>query len=507
MNRIKNVLILLLVCTISLGIFAGCGGGGKEKAETSGSSQAEKSEPTDATIVFYGENSKRMEEFSKKELHDKVLEAINVNLNVQYLPWSEYATGKTELMLSSGEKFTTYTDTAFMSKCVSKGYYADLTQAAEKYAGNLKKYCGGEDAFNIWKVNGKLYGLTFGNKPNAGENYLLITRQDILEEVGMKELKTMEDVEKFYDLAIKKHPDFIGFSRGFTTNLFNGAIASEMNVFRPNNFIMTDGNKPDDPTMYNYYASEEYRQAGEISRRWQQKGIIPSYALSNPSQSDSAFFAGKSLFALGASYRVFEFMDVVRKADPKAVFKNYFIGDISKKPLMSRGLYSTAFAVSANVEGAELDGYVKLIDLLQSNQEWIDFILYGVKGKDYNIKEDGSLEMINTDTLVDTWLPDNINFTRYKDYITKEQIETYKNWNNGSIEQKDIGFAFDMEPVKTEYAQMQAVEQEYLQPITMGFADYASHIKPALDKLKEAGMDKFLAEYEKQFSEFIKKKK
>ena len=88
---------------------------------------------------------------------------------------------------------------------------------------------------------------------------------------------------------------------------------------------------------------------------------------------------------------------------------------------MSRGAYSTAFAVSADVEGDELIGYVKLINLLQSSQEWVDFILYGVEGKDYTVNEDGSFNMINTDVLVDTWLPDNINFKRYQNWVTDEQ--------------------------------------------------------------------------------------
>lgn len=75
----------------------------------------------------------------------------------------------------------------------------------------MKKNCGGEEAFDIWKVNGKLYALPFGNKPNAGENYVIITRQDLLEEVGMTELKTLEDVEKFYTLAKEKTPGYHRF--------------------------------------------------------------------------------------------------------------------------------------------------------------------------------------------------------------------------------------------------------------------------------------------------------
>lgn len=503
-RRNVTAFIAAAAMTVSM-LLSGCGGsapaaGGGDTGQPS----AEKEAPTQATLILYGEASPRMSDFTENEFHDKILDAINVDVTVQYLPWSEYAGGKTELMLSSGEKFVTYTDTAFLSKCVSKGYYADITEAAETYAQDLRKNCGGDEMFDVWKVDGKLYALPFGNKPNAGENYVITARQDLLEEVGMTELKTLEDVEQFYTLAKEKHPDIIGFGRGgILPQMVNGVIESDMNVFRLNNFVSTDGNKLDDPTIYNYYASEEYKQAANIFRDWYQKGMIPSYVMSNGSQIDAEFMAGKALFATGASYRVFEYEDAVRKADPNAKFKNYFLGDQSRKPLMSRGTYSTAFAVSANVEGRELEGYVKLINLLQSSQEWVDFILYGVEGKDYNISEDGQLETINTDALFETWLPDNINFKRYQSYITEDQIKTYEQWNDGCIPQKDLGFSFDMTPVQTEYAQMQAVEQEYFYPITNGLVDYDEAIDEALKKLDEAGIARFLEEYQKQYNDFF----
>ena len=103
-------------------------------------------------------------------------------------------------------------------------------------------------------------------------------------------------------------------------------------------------------------------------------------------------------------------------------------------------------------------------------------------------------------------MPDNINFKRWPSYVTDEQIETYKNWNEGCLPQKDIGFAFDMTPVQTEYAQMQAVEQEYFNPITNGLVDYDEAIDEALKKLKEAGVDKFVEEYQRQFKAFYDSK-
>ena len=41
-----------------------------------------------------------------------------------------------------------------------------------------------------------------------------MAREDILKDVGMDDLKTIDDVEKFWQLAHEKYPEMIGFSRG-----------------------------------------------------------------------------------------------------------------------------------------------------------------------------------------------------------------------------------------------------------------------------------------------------
>ena len=88
----------------------------------------------------------------------------------------------------------------------------------------------------------------------------------------------------------------------------------------------------------------------------------------------------------------------------------------------------------------------------------------------------------------------------------KNRSKPFKNWDEDSILQKNIGFAFDMTPVKTEYAQLLAIEQEYLNPISSGFVDYEEALPAAIEKLKQAGLDKYVEEYQRQFSEFMAKK-
>ncbi|MDR2304797.1 MAG: DUF3502 domain-containing protein, partial [Treponema sp.] len=77
----------------------------------------------------------------------------------------------------------------------------------------------------------------------------------------------------------------------------------------------------------------------------------------------------------------------------------------------------------------------------------------------------------------------------------------------GAILQKDIGFIFDAEPVKVEYAQITAVVNEYAPQIVLGFTDYDAAYPEFLRRLKNAGIDKYVAEYQKQFSAFYKNKK
>lgn len=505
-KSVKKWTALVLAGVMAVGTMAGCGDSSKEEkadAKTEGETE-EKEDPIPVKLVMFGEESPRMKELMDGEIHQKVMDEINVDLEIQYLPWTEYGGGKSELMFSAGEKFMCFTNTEVTAKMVGKGYYADVTELLEENAPELYENCDEKNAAEAFRIDGSIYSIPVGYKPNAGEDYLMMVRRDLMDEVGVDEINTIEDLEKFYTLCKEKHPDYIGLGRGLNPKVLNGAIASEKNMNFINSFVMTDGNATDDSTVYSYYESEEYKQVCEIAKRWNEMGIIPSYQMSNPEQSSSEFAAGRAMFAVSANDRIFEMMESVRPSAPDAVFENVYLGDVSKKPLMSWGTYVTAFAISAGVEDPEeLAAYIKVLNLLQKNQEWVDLWTYGVEGVDYNLTENGRVERICTDEILPNWVCVNTEFRRYPDYITDEQIETFNTQAEGAIPLKSTNFIFDTEPVKSEYAQLQAVETEYLNPISNGFKDYDENIDVAIKKLKAAGLDKFMEEVQRQFDEFM----
>lgn len=118
----KRVLALVMGLMMSASVLAGCGSGGTgENTEAAASVSAESTaaestaaqstegtadtadkELVDLRLIFYGDMSSRREEFFKNEFHDAVLEDLNINLTVEFLPWGSDTNVST--MLASGER-------------------------------------------------------------------------------------------------------------------------------------------------------------------------------------------------------------------------------------------------------------------------------------------------------------------------------------------------------------------------------------------------------------------
>ena len=67
-----------------------------------------------------------------------------------------------------------------------------------------------------------------------------------------------------------------------------------------------------------------------------------------------------------------------------------------------------------------------------------------------------------------------------------------------------LGFSFVQEPVKTEMSQITNVVNEQYIPLTQGLADPAEALPKLQSSLKDAGLDKVVAEVQKQINDWVK---
>ncbi|MNW60605.1 hypothetical protein D3C74_386060 [compost metagenome] len=63
-------------------------------------------------------------------------------------------------------------------------------------------------------------------------------------------------------------------------------------------------------------------------------------------------------------------------------------------------------------------------------------------------------------------------------------------------------FIFDPTNVRTEYTNILSEASASITPIYMGVLEYDKAFPAALEKMRKAGLDKVVAEYQKQFQEY-----
>lgn len=494
----KRVWVSLLLAILLLLSACSKGETGTTPENTEGNNESAGSElkPAKLKIVLYGEESLRMKELAKAEFKDIVKKEINAEIEFQFIPWTEYGGGKTDLMLSTGEDFATYTDTNYMVKSVAKGLYADLTPYMDSEAAADMKKTVDDNSFKAFQLGGKQYAVPVGNKPNSGEFYSVLVRQDLLEEVGMSSVSSLAELEQFYDKVHAAHPELIGYASTDARRMLMYEY-TDKNLYWQNDFLAID-EAADGDQIISWFESEEFKAYSQLIRSWYVKGIIPKYAATNTPQLQSDWNSGKAMFWAGTAARPFEGAATISQAVPTAKLTNYFLS--KDLPKISRGTYSTAWFVSANA--ADPERYVMFFNLLQKNQELYDLFAYGIQDKDYTLDENGRLTRNTTDSLIPDWLLMNKNFIRFDKSVPDDFITQYKAWDDEAIISKGAGFNFDNTPVKNEETKINGVFSEFMAPIASGFLDYEENFPGALEKLKAAGFDKYIAEYQKQFSEW-----
>lgn len=91
-------------------------------------------------------------------------------------------------------------------------------------------------------------------------------------------------------------------------------------------------------------------------------------------------------------------------------------------------------------------------------------------------------------------------------YMHKEdpadKWEAFKEFNNSAKVAPSFGFNFNPDPVKTEVASISAIVKEFYPSIMTGAVDPDEHLPKAIEKLKAAGLDKVIAEAQKQYDEW-----
>ncbi|OBZ17130.1 ABC transporter substrate-binding protein [Bacillus sp. FJAT-26390] len=484
--KTRKMLIFLVLMLVSISILAAC----SDKKEVEGKLET-------LTILYPGDESDRMTEFLQNEFSEKMAADLGLKVKVIFVPWSQYWEQK-DIMLAANEPIDLYWDgLPDLSTIVNKKQSMPLDDLIKEYGQDMLKVLPMEQ-FQGAVIDGKIHGIPSAYAPSSAMYQLVAVRQDILEAVGMSEVKTADDLKEFATRAATKFPEMKGpadivfkpLTRYFTEEQYNFIAVEDLVVFGE-----------DSKKAYSYYESDAFQKVAKFNRGMYDAGLYSEDLTIKYNERDSRMQTGLYLWVEGSLGKEMEIIDAIKANAPDARVKTYLLADEKPRYITATGGEVLGVPVTApNPEGA-----IKFVNWIYKSKENYQLALYGVEGKDYEIV-DGRIKKLTSNEFFYEWMFRNQNYQMFGPDVAQESIDNYKSWDDKAILSASLGFRFNNEKVKLIETALKEVAGKDLAAIRSGFVDFETGYPKAIKKLKAAGIDEYVAEIQRQLDEFLASK-
>lgn len=488
-NKLMKVLVPLLAAAMML---TGCGGGAGKGA--SGKTPEDNGK---VRILYPGEETDEMANFINNELNPKLKAEIGEEVEIVYKGWDQYWEQK-DIMLAAGEGIDLYWDGLVdIGIMVNKKQCQPLDKLIEEYGQDMKKVLP-DSQMSGGKVDGIQYGIPSAYAPSSAMFQLVCVRQDLMDEVGMTDLKTADDLAEYAEKVKEAHPELSGpadiiykpLTRYFQDEQLTWCSAGDTVVYGE-----------DSKKAMNFFETETFKKVADFNRSMYEKGIYRDELTTNYNERDSRMQQGTYIWVEGSLGKENEIISAVRANAPDAKLKSYLLKPDEPKYLISCGGEVLCVPYSAkNPIGA-----IKFVNWIYTSQDNYMFALYGPEGENYTMNGDRiELKDPAFEGYFYEWMFRNVNYQKFTSDVPDEFIESYTKWDDGAIPSDVMAFHFDNTNVKNEQTALGELWNKELQPVICGYVSYDEAYPKISQELKDAGMDKYLEEVQKQLDEYLK---
>lgn len=532
----KKGLCLLLIVTLLCSI-AACGGtatptttaaattaaattaaAATEAATTAATTAAPESSPAVKEIItmkyvvpgdLLPDEGLVMDAINKKLLDD----GVGVKIVREGIPWDVWA-DKVNLKLTSNEEFDMFhimQDWIPYNNYYSRGALTDVTDLIDQYGP---------------VVRSKIPQAMWEGSKIKGRNFIIPTfwidlaidtpifyRDDVFKKYNLKVPQTAEDILDCYRTV---RADWKGVNKpilNFAIPSYDAAVLQLSpklhRLYDAYPFIVKDQffQVFQDGTVKSWFESEEFKKDCAFMSAAYKDGIIQPDILSvNFDWYNNYMSNGDAFLWTNPS------LEQAKKNNPDVKIEDMKSFTFApEKPAIRNWGIKNCNGISVTSKHPE--GPIMFIDWLWTKQENYDLYMYGIEGTHWNkdpnnprgvvTVKDPTTNASNYQT-GDDWKIGFISMVRYDTtgfmaYNDIAYVEDPKAQNSVAG-----AFFFDAKTnVATEYANVQAEATTAMTPIVMGVQDYDKYFGPALARLKAAGLDKIVAEYQTQLTAAI----
>lgn len=485
----------LAAAVLAASMLAGCGG--KQAEET----PMAVSEPDKITFAFFC-NVLIPTDMDKVEaaLNEVTREKINVEVKLVPMSMSTYMQ-QINLMISGGEKLDLFN--MFGSEfAVAVAQNKLAAMEPELLNGEAK---GATEALGDYikgaTVNGSVYGFPvlkdMANVRGVSMNKDILEKHGLLEEA--EKVKSPDELAGLFDKLMTLEPDMVPVcAQNNGTSIMDSGFATYDSLGDRFGVLMDYGQG--ELKVENLYETQWYEDTVNYIHDWYEKGYILKDSSVNPDTGMPLYKSGK-VFANMCDYHIAT-APVIENMSGIPTQGAWLADPLTTTTSMN------GVVMAIPVTCKDQTPVMKFLNLMYTDPEVINIIDWGVEG-DHYVHVDGTKNII---TYPEGVTSDNTGYGMNCGWEFGNQLISYvwentgeddyydkmAEFNNSSKKSKACGFSFDSGAVKTEIAALNNVTNEYRFGLENGEMDPDVYLPKFRQALKEAGIEKVIAEKQAQ---------
>jgi putative aldouronate transport system substrate-binding protein len=381
----------------------------------------------------------------------------------------------------------------FFSSIAAKGLLLPLDGLLDSFGSGIKPVLGA-DYLELGRVNGNTYGVSIGSSVNR---FGLIARRDICEELGIRleQITSLDKLDPVLRLLKEKKPRMAPLA----PYLVGNSIIQVYNTSDPlgDGFgvLLENGTTL---RVVDWYASAQYRRLLQKVRSWYLDGLIMPEATTNKEEFTALLKYDRVWGCIGP---------INPQTDSQhSILSGKSIGSMAFTPSYTNTTMAAVNQWVIPLNSRYPEKAMQFLNLLYTDPEVVNVLVYGIQGIHYIRRSDGRLEAVqNKDAAQSQYNFSGISWELVNQSLLELMADQPADlWrqirDNNRNARKSLAFGFNYDPsaVRTEIAAVTEAVRRYQLPLECGVVDPAVQLPAFIAALKTAGMDLIMAEKQRQ---------
>ncbi|MBO7744862.1 ABC transporter substrate-binding protein [Paenibacillus sp. MWE-103] len=470
------------------------GGGSNAQTANGGDAAGDKPalDPVELSIYYPGTEQKDVAAV-EAELNKQLKDKINATVKINAVDWGNWSQ-KINLMVASGEPFDLLFTAGWdnFSGNVAKGAFLDVTSLIDEYAPETKAQMNPE-LLTGTAIGGKNYAVPV-EKEMASE-FGIVLNKDLVDkyQFDVSTIKSYADLEPMLQTIKAKEPNVVPFWGGKNTI---SLIPFEQIGAVPG-AIKQDGTT----TVVDQWETPEMQQMLKLMRDWNLKG----YFQKDPATQKDAGPSNKA----GTVFAQWQQLTPGKDKVLTQQWGHPMVQVVLTQPYTTSGdLNGAMTAISRTSKNPERA--MMLINLLHTDAQLLNTLVYGVEGTHFVKAADNVIKLPDGAQAGQSGYAPGNNYmfgSQFLNYLwdneDPQKWDAYKAFNASAKPSPIVGFSYNAEPVKNEEAAITNIYNAYIDGLSTGVMDPDKELPVFIDKMKKAGLDKVIAEKQKQIDAFL----